>query len=99
MFTMFDLPVTDEIKRKRYTTFRKGLLKLGFSMMQFSVYARYFSSQDATKSYIKRIRELIPPEGEVRILMVTDAQFGKMEVYRGKKRKKPEEPPSQLTLF
>ena len=96
---MFDLPVTDEVKRKRYTNFRKGLLKLGFSMMQFSVYARYFPSQDATKSYIKRIREIIPPEGEVRILMVTDVQFGKMEVYRGKKRKKPEEPPSQLTLF
>jgi len=96
---MFDLPVDKPKKRKRYTAFRKTLLKLGFSMLQYSVYARYFPSMDASKSCVASIKMILPPEGEVRLLFVTDKQFGKMEVYNGKKRKEPEEPAPQLMLF
>jgi CRISPR-associated protein Cas2 len=99
LFAMFDLPVDGKEKRRDYTRFRKGLLQQGFSMLQYSVYARYFSSQEAGESHMRRLRLSLPPEGEVRIMMVTDKQFGKMEVYYGKKRKKAEEAPSQLMLF
>ena len=99
LFAMFDLPVDEKEKRRDYTRFRKQLLRQGFSMLQFSVYARYFSSQESSESHINRIRLFLPPEGEVRIMLVTDVQFGKMEVYYGKKRRKTEEPPQQYTLF
>ena len=36
---------------------------------------------------------------EVRLLAVTERQFGKMEVYEGKKRAEAEKPPEQLLLF
>lgn len=99
LFAMFDLPVTTPVARRRYTQFRTLLLKLGFEMMQFSVYARYFPSEAATKSYRKRIRGGLPANGHVRLLMITDKQFGKMQVFHGKTEESPEQPPDQMLLF
>ena len=38
---MFDLPVQTKQERKEAAVFRKLLLDSGFSMIQFSVYAKY----------------------------------------------------------
>ena len=99
LFTMFDLPVDDKVARRAYVRFRKTLLKYGFSMLQYSVYARYFPSEDASEMHRRRIRAELPPEGQVRLVAITDRQFGKMEVYYGKKRKPPRDPPHQLMFF
>jgi len=68
-------------------------------MLQFSVYARYCPSEEASEAYRNRVKQALPEEGEVRFLSVTDKQFGKMEVFIGKKRKPAETPPPQLMLF
>ena len=96
---MFDLPVTTSKARKRYVQFRKLLLEQGFSMLQYSVYARYCASEEMAVAYRSRIRAALPPEGYVRLLAVTDRQFGKMESYIGEMSKSLEKPPSQLVLF
>ncbi|HHT9133449.1 MAG TPA: CRISPR-associated endonuclease Cas2, partial [Candidatus Avalokitesvara rifleensis] len=41
LFAMFDLPVDTKKARREYTRFRKALLTEGFTMLQYSVYARY----------------------------------------------------------
>jgi CRISPR-associated protein Cas2 len=41
----------------------------------------------------------VPAEGEVRFLTVTDAQFARIQVFAGKRRKPPETPPAQLEFF
>ncbi len=99
LFAMFDLPVTTKKARKHYARFRKVLLSEGFSMLQFSVYARYCGSEEANRTHRAHIRRLLPPKGQVRLLAVTDRQFGKMEVFYGKKRRRAEKPPDQLVLF
>jgi CRISPR-associated protein Cas2 len=99
IFAMFDLPTTSKEDKKEYTLFRKVLLEEGFEMYQFSVYGRAFPTEEASESHRKRIKEQLPPEGQVRLLMVTDKQFGKMDVFYGRKRGNPEEAPSQMTLF
>jgi len=99
LFAMFDLPVTTSEARKRYTEFRHLLIKQGFSMLQYSVYARYCASEEMAVAYRSRIRASLPPEGYVRLLAVTDRQFGKMESYIGERSRSLEEPPSQLVLF
>ena len=99
LFAMFDVPVTTQKARKQYTRFRKALVRQGFSMLQYSVYARFCSSEEAAETYRNRLHEVVPSEGQVRFLSVTDRQFGKMEVLIGKKRRKPEEPPRQVQLF
>ena len=99
LFAMFDLPVVSKEDRKHYTQFRTYLLKLGFNMLQYSVYARYFPSEEATKTQRKVIRTRLPPGGYVRLLAVTDKQFAKMESFHGKKRVDTEAPPAQMMLF
>jgi CRISPR-associated protein Cas2 len=99
LFAMFDLPVDSPQNRHNYTRFRHALLKQGFTMLQFSVYARFCSSEEKAEAFRKRIRPQLPPDGQVRLLAVTDKQFGKMEVFSGKKRGKTEKPPEQLLLF
>lgn len=99
LFAMFDLPVTTKAARKRYAQFRGLLLEEGFTMLQFSVYARYSVSEEAADALRRRIRRDLPNEGHIRLLMVTDRQFGKMEVFHGKTSVDPETAPEQLVLF
>ena len=99
LFAMFDLPVDTRENRKRYAEFRKALVRQGFSMLQFSVYARFCASEEGAHIYRKRLRAIMPPHGQVRLLGVTDRQFGKMEVFIGRRPAPPEEPPRQVGLF
>ncbi|MCL2659031.1 MAG: CRISPR-associated endonuclease Cas2 [Acidobacteriaceae bacterium] len=99
LIAMFDLPVETPANRRDYTRFRKALLKDGFMMLQFSVYARYLPSEEAADAHRNTIRSVIPPLGQVRLITVTDLQFGKMEVYFGKKPRSSEEIPEQILLF
>lgn len=99
LFALFDLPVTSKAARKRYARFRKLLLTEGFTMLQLSVYARHCPSEEASEPIRATIRKEIPSDGRVRLLLVTDRQFGKMEVYSGQKRQPTEDPPQQIMLF
>jgi CRISPR-associated protein Cas2 len=96
---MFDLPVKTKSDRREYVRFRHALLRCGFVMLQFSVYARYLPSEEASAIYRKVVRAALPPGGEVRVMAVTDHQYGKMEIYLQKRRKAAESPPTQLGLF
>jgi CRISPR-associated protein Cas2 len=99
LIAMFDLPVETKENRRHYTRFRKMLLKDGFMMLQLSVYARYIPSEEAAEVHRRTVRLAVPPLGEVRIIAITDHQFGKMEVFYGKKPREPEQPPLQIMLF
>ena len=99
VIVLFDLPTDTQQARKQYARFRKNLLLDGFSMMQYSVYMRHSASEENAQVHVKRVREHLPPNGEVRILKITDKQFGKIQVYYGQKRQPTERPPAQLSLF
>jgi CRISPR-associated protein Cas2 len=96
---LFDLPTETKQNRKNYTIFRKFLLNDGFTMMQYSVYMRHSSSDENAQVHTKRIKACLPDDGEVRIIKITDKQFGKIEVYYGKKRAITEVAPLQLQFF
>src|SRR5262249_46127036 len=99
LVAMFDLPVETAEQRKEYAQFRKTLLRQGFIMLQYSVYARHAASEESLEPVRSRLGVALPPHGEVRLLAITDHQFGKMDVYVGKKRRPAETPPAQLMLF
>jgi CRISPR-associated protein Cas2 len=99
VIAMFDLPTQTKEDRRAYTRFRKKLLKDGFAKMQYSVYMRHCASEDNARVHTERVRVSLPPEGEVRVLTVTDKQFERMAVFWGKKRKPTEAPAAQLELF
>lgn len=99
VFAMFDLPTETKEQRKEYTHFRKALLADGFCMLQFSVYARFCESRAHGETFQRHIENILPPDGQVRVLMVTDKQFGMMANFIGHHSKLSEEPPNQLLLF
>ncbi len=99
LIVFFDLPVDTKKARKQYTEFRKDLLQDGFTMMQYSVYCRHCASKENTEVHLKRVRLAVPPDGEVRVATFTDKQFGRMEIYHGKRRTRTEDPPAQLEMF
>ena len=99
IISLFDLPVDSKQHRRDYTRFRKLLISQGFQMLQFSVYAQYFPSEEASDSKRKIIREGIPTDGQVRLVTITDHQFGKMDIFLGNLPIDAEAPPPQLTLF
>ena len=68
-------------------------------MLQYSVYGRHCASAENAKVHIRRVENGVPPDGEVRVLTVTDKQFERMRIFWGKMRKSPEKPLAQLELF
>lgn len=99
LVAMFDLPVDSTKARRAYVRFRKKLLTQGFSRLQYSVYGRHCASIDSAHQICATLKAIMPAQGQIRLLMVTERQFGKMQVFEGKKRVETEQPPTQFTLF
>jgi CRISPR-associated protein Cas2 len=99
LVVMFDLPVDTSQARRAYAQFRKKLLQDGFARMQYSVYIRHCASRENAEVHNARTERMLPDDGEVRTITITDKQYERMSVFWGKTRKPPEEPPRQLELF
>ena len=99
LFVYFDLPTDTKKQRKNYANFRKGLKQDGFTMMQFSVYIRHCPSAENADVHQKRVERILPPEGNVSILRITDKQYGNIVNFWGKTAKIMEQAPQQLELF
>ncbi len=99
LITLFDLPTDTKAARKAASGFRMHLLKNGFTMLQYSVYGRYCPSEEKAQVHRGRIKQALPNDGEVRIITLTDVQFGKMKIFQGKSRGEIEKVPEQISLF
>lgn len=99
VLVFFDLPVGTPEERRAASNFRKDLLKDGYIMVQFSVYARPCGSADRVETQVRRLKPKIPPKGEVRSLIVSDAQWGRMLILRSRQKIPPEDQPQQLLFW
>lgn len=79
MILFFDLPMVSARERKIYTTFRKQLTQEGFVMMQQSVYSKLVLNSTNEKSTYDRLKKIIPDNGVVQLLTITERQFASME--------------------
>ncbi len=98
-FVFFDLPIGNKLQKRSYCRFRKLLLQEGFLQMQYSVYARYHTTEKQGDPTRDLIRAELPDEGHIRILRVTDHQFSKMENFSGKTSVETEQVEEQFMLF
>lgn len=87
MLVFFDLPVDTKSNRKAATQFRNFLLKDGYYMVQFSVYARICSGYDAVETHRKRLTHHLPDNGSVRLLVITEKQYESIEIMVGNYKK------------
>lgn len=68
-------------------------------MLQLSVYSRICKGKDDVEKHANRLKSLIPEDGSVRLLTVTEKQYVTMEILVGKQKKEEELGDKQLLLF
>ena len=99
VLVFFDLPTETKKDRKEAASFRKELVRDGFTMFQFSIYTRHCASAENAQVHVKRVKSMLPEYGKVGIMCITDKQFGDMQIFYGRKAAQTEPPPLQLELF
>ncbi len=99
LWVFFDLPVTKKEEQRSATRFRQFLLKDGYMMVQYSVYARVCNGQDRVEKHMQRLTKNLPSKGSIRALQITDKQYGRMKILLGKERKNEKQKANQLLLF
>lgn len=99
LLVMFDLPVLTKVQRKRANAYRKMLLDLGFNQVQLSVYSKYLVNASGVRGVLPWVKGNVPPDGEVRMLKLTDEQWAATYRYYGTREMPVETKPEQLGLF
>ncbi|MDR1691272.1 MAG: CRISPR-associated endonuclease Cas2 [Rickettsiales bacterium] len=99
MIVFFDLPTLTKSDRRNATRFRNNLLNDGYYMMQWSVYSRICKGIADVEKHSQRLKYIIPPAGNVRLMSVTEKQFAEMEILIGTPPKPERIGPTQLLLF
>lgn len=85
LIIFFDLPVVSKADRKVYASFRKYLITNGYLMMQYSVYCKLFANREAAVKHVNLLQRNVPKKGQVRILLVTEKQYSRIEIIVGGK--------------
>jgi CRISPR-associated protein Cas2 len=99
LFVFFDLPTNTKAERKAASQFRNFLLKDGYMMIQFSVYARICNGQDRVDKHMIRLQAALPDMGHVRAMQITEKQYERMRVLIGTKKNNEKQKAEQLLLF
>ncbi len=87
VMVFFDLPVKSKKDRKAYTDFRRELMKAGFVMVQYSVYSRTVKNNDDAEKYERLIEKIVPDNGAVRMMTVTEKQYASIRILAGERLK------------
>ncbi|MDR0752816.1 MAG: CRISPR-associated endonuclease Cas2 [Mycoplasmataceae bacterium] len=85
IFIFFDLPTDTTEDKKNYSRFRKELFKLGYTMMQYSVYHKCINVHTKKDREEKKLIEILPKYGDVRMLCVTENQYQDIKLLKGEK--------------
>lgn len=80
---MFDLPMESKQQIRTYQRFRKTLISEGFLMLQFSIYIKSCLNKEAAQACVQTIKRMLPREGHVRALIITEKQYEKMQILIG----------------
>ena len=76
----FDLPVKTKTQRREATRFRNFLLMDGYHMLQYSVYARVCNGMDAVEKHRQRVKQNLPDNGAIRLMVITEKQYEAIDV-------------------
>lgn len=85
IIVMYDITIDDASDSLAYLNFRKQLLKNGYIMMQYSIYSKCINTKTKLPLEIKKISKKVPTKSKIRILTVTEKQYGDMIYLSGNK--------------
>lgn len=72
---MYDNPVVRPISIKQAERFRKEILRMGFLRLQKSVYVKIIRNKDVITAQIKKVKEIAPEMGDIKILIISLGAF------------------------
>ena len=84
---IYDLHFDDEDDIKNYNKFRKNILKIGFYMIQESVYTKVLTNETSYVSNYNKLMSFVPDRGSIIIFKLTEKQFQDMQYLNGIKNK------------
>ena len=79
----FDLPTLTLIGQRNYRKFVKGIKKLGFYMLQESIYVKMSIDSQLAESVINKVKLLSPSKGSIMVLTITEKQFSQIQFILG----------------
>ena len=90
LLCMFDLPMETIQDKRVYRHFKKLLVEQGFERLQYSVYYRICPNRSFAAKFHKKLKEAIVPNGNIRLISVTEKQFEEMVLIVGGKTRQEE---------
>lgn len=100
LMVFFDLPTLTKADKRAYTLFHRFLVKDGYDMLQWSVYARIVNGLDDVSKHQRRLEANLPAQGSVRCMKISEKQYAAMEILVGTKTVQEEKIGNlQLLLF
>ena len=78
LILFFDLPVVSKEDRRIYATFRKYLIKNGYAI-------QVTEKNIVQVKHVNILQRNVPQKGQIRILLVTEKQYAKIEIIVGGK--------------
>ncbi len=84
---LFDLPSIEKDDISNNQKFVKKIKKIGFYMLQFSVYVKSMINQSEYERIIKKVKQIIPDKGNIILMKMTDKQYNDMIYLNGEKNK------------
>ena len=87
MILFFDLPVTEEDDLRSYRIFVRQLKKIGFYMLQYSVYAKSLTNASDFDKVGLKVINILPKRGHIIILKLTENQYDDMIYLSGEKNR------------
>ena len=84
---IYDLPSVEKEDIKEYNKFHRELQKIGFYMLQFSVYVKVLTNEFDFEKIVKKVNTIIPKKGSIILLRLTEKQYNDMIYLHGEKNR------------
>lgn len=82
---IYDLPTVETEDIKSYNKFHKDIKRIGFFMLQYSVYAKVLTNHSDYQNTLVRVKKVVPKKGSIIILRLTEKQYEDMIYLSGEK--------------
>ncbi len=96
---LFDVPNVSKKEKKDAQLFREFLLKKGFIMLQWSMYAKHILYNDNIETLSQSIKNRLPENGNLMLIEMTDKQFERIQIFNNYHKNNPPRKYQQLELF
>ena len=83
VLVFFDLPTKTKSDKRAYILFRTHLIKMGFFMMQESVYSKLVLNGTMREAVEHDICQHRPRKGIVQMMTITEKQYSSIKVITG----------------